>query len=85
MTTASHDKPSRLSLHASAYFGRRGFTVAEVEETIRSSAWLPAKNDRLEAAKDFVYDGEWNGRYFAAKRVPAVFVEEENEIVVVTV
>ena len=56
-----------------------------MEETIRSSAWQPTRKDRLEAAKDFPFDGEWNGRHYATKRVRAIFVEEEVEIVVVTV
>jgi hypothetical protein len=78
-------KPIRLSGHASEYLRRRGFTVADVEETIRSGDWLQAKSDRLEASKDFPFDGEWNGRYYATKRVRAVFVDEAVEIVVVTV
>lgn len=34
MTMASRDKPIRFSAHASGYRERRGFTEAEVEETI---------------------------------------------------
>jgi hypothetical protein len=85
VTIAPHDKPIRLSVHASDYLNRRGFSEAEVVETIRESAWLPARKDRLEAAKDFPYDSEWNGRHYATKRVQAIFVEEAGEIVVVTV
>lgn len=85
MTIASGDKPIRLSRHASEYRGRRGFTETEVKETIRSSAWLPAAKDRLEAARDFPFDDEWNGRRYATKRVRPIFVEEVDEIVVVTV
>ena len=85
MTATARDKPIRLSGHASGYATRRGFTEAEVETTIRTEPWLPARNDRLEAAKDFPCDGEWNGRYYATKRVRPIFVEEADEIVVVTV
>jgi len=39
----------------------------------------------LEASLDFPYNGIWNGKYYATKRVRPVFVEERDEIVVVTV
>ena len=85
MTTPPHEKPIRLSGHAGGYRTRRGFTDAEVEATIRTSPWLPARNNRLEAIKDFPFDAEWNGRHYATKRVRPVFIEEPDEIVVVTV
>jgi hypothetical protein len=62
MLTA-REKPVRLSVHANEYRERREFTEAEVEETIRTSTWMPARKDRLEAAKDFPYNGEWNRRH----------------------
>jgi hypothetical protein len=68
-------KPIRLSAHAHGYLARRGFTEAEVEETIRTSAWTPARGGRLEAAKDFSYHALWNGSFFATKGVRPVFVE----------
>jgi len=78
-------KPIRLSAHAREYIDRRGFTQAEVEDAIRSSAWKPAAQGRLECAKDFRFGREWNGVSYATKRVRPIFVEYENEIVVVTV
>ena len=85
MTNGPSGKPIRLSGHALGYQSRRGFAVAEVEDTIRTSPWLPARNNRYEAMKDYPYDGDWNGRRYATKRVRPVFVEEPAEIVVVTV
>jgi hypothetical protein len=85
VTEAPGDKPIRLSQHASGYLDRRGFTRTEVEETINAGQRSLAKQDRLEAMKDFAYDSDWNGRRYATKRVRAVFVEEDTEIVVVTV
>jgi hypothetical protein len=78
-------KPIRLSAHARGYLARRGFTQAEVEETIRTSPWTPARFGRIEAARDLPYHGVWNGTFFATKRVRPVFVETPTEIVVVTV
>ena len=63
---------------------RRGFTVAEIEEAIRTSPWDAAELGRLECRKDFPYGREWNGKIYATKRVRPVFVEEATELVVVT-
>ncbi|WP_447973918.1 hypothetical protein [Nitrospira sp. Kam-Ns4a] len=78
-------KPIRLSAHAQQYTERRGFTVVEVEQTIRNSTWKAAMASRLECAKDFPFNREWNGVVYATKRVRPIFVEEEQEIVVITV
>jgi hypothetical protein len=48
------NKPIRLSAHALGYTTRRGFTVSEVEESIRSSTWRPADLGRLECRKDCI-------------------------------
>ena len=67
------------------YMSKRGFTIAEVEDAIRTSSWTPAELDRLDCRKDFPYDKEWNGIVYGIKQVRPVFVEEAAEIVVVTV
>jgi hypothetical protein len=64
---------------------KRGFTVAEVEEAIRTSPWGTAELGRLECRKDFPYGKEWNGKVYSTKQVRPVFVEEAAEIVVITV
>jgi len=78
-------KPIRLSDHASRYGAKRGFTVAEVEEAIRTSPWDAAELGRLECQKDFSYGKEWNGKVYATKQIRPVFVEEAGQIVVITV
>ena len=78
-------KPIRLTKHAQGYIHRRGFSVAEVEETIRTTLWQPAELRRLECQKDFPFGREWNGKIYSTKRVRPVFVEEATEIVIVTV
>jgi hypothetical protein len=55
-------KSIRLSKHALDYAEKRGFTVAEVEESIRTSSWGAAELGRLDCRKDFAYGKEWNGR-----------------------
>ena len=78
-------KPIRLSNHASRYMSKRGFTIIEVEETIRTAPWQPTELGRLDCRKDFSFDKEWNGKVFSTKQVRPIFVEEAGEIVVVTV
>jgi len=67
------------------YAASRGFTVAEVEDAIRTSAWGAAELGRLDCRKDFAYGREWNGKVYATKQVRPVFVDETEEIVVITV
>jgi hypothetical protein len=78
-------KPIRLSEHALRYRSKRGFTVAEVEETIRTSPWVSTELGRLDCRKDFPYAKEWNGKVYVTKQVRPIFVEEAGEIVVITV
>jgi len=78
-------KRIRLSNHALRYMARRGFTLAEVKEAIRTRPWQPAELGRLECRQNFRYDKEWNGKMYVTKQVRPVFVEEAMEIVVVTV
>ncbi len=69
-------KPVRLSGHAFRYITKRGFTAAEVEEAIQTTAWSPAELQRLECRKDFSYHQQWNGKFYATKQVRPVFVDE---------
>jgi len=78
-------KPIRLSGHTRENVGYRGATEIEVVETIRTTSWEPAEQGRLEYRKDFAYGQEWNGKFYATKQVRPIFVEEVDEIVVVTV
>ena len=78
-------KPIRLSAHALSYMAMRGFTAAEVEDAIRSSRWEPAELGRMECRKAFPFNREWNKKLYATKEVRPIFVEEADEIVVVTV
>lgn len=78
-------KPIILSEHAKEQIVFRGATVEEVIETIRSSPWETAESGRLECKKEFPFENQWNKRYYKTKQVRAIFVDEPNEIVVITV
>ena len=78
-------KPIRLSNHALRYTSKRGFTVAEIEDAIQTSPWIPAELGRLDCRKNFAYGKEWNGKVYATKQIRPIFVEEAEEILVITV
>ena len=78
-------KPVRLSGHARYQLTRRGVSEAEVVEVIQTAVWEPIELDRLQCRKDFPFGEEWNGRFYQTKQVRPIFVEEADEIVVVTV
>lgn len=78
-------KPVRLSAHALSYTKKRGFTASEVEEAVRSSPWIPAEMGRLECHGDLPFGREWNGTIYKTKRVRPIFVQEADEILIVTV
>ncbi len=78
-------KPIRFSKHALGYTAKRGFTVAEVENAIRTGKRGAAELGRLDCRKNFPYHKEWNGKICATKQVRPVFVENREEIVVITV
>jgi len=78
-------KPIRLSEHAKQQLQFRGATEEEVAQTIRMETWGPAELGRLECRKNFAFNSEWNKNYYATKQVRPVFVNESDEIVVVTV
>ncbi len=78
-------KPIRLSGHARENLRFRGAIEEEVVDAIQSSKWQPAELGRWECRKDFAYGKDWNNKTYATKQVRPIFVEESEEIVVVTV
>jgi hypothetical protein len=74
-------KPIRLSGHAHEQLAHRGVTEARIITTISTSSWEPAEMGRL----DFPYHAIWNGKHYDTQQVRPIFVEEEAEIVVITV
>jgi len=78
-------KPIHLSGHARENARYRGATEEEIKEAIRTASWTPAELGRLECQKDFPYGREWNRKVYETKKVRPIFVEEADQIVVVTI
>ena len=78
-------KPVRLSAHAQSYTWKRGFTEEQVKQAIQNSPWQSTELGRLECRMDFAFGHEWNGKVYQTQQVRPIFVEEADEILVVTV
>lgn len=80
-------KPIRLSKHGAQRALLRGATTDEISETIRVSKWGPALENKQQAKKRFAFNrtSPQNQEHYRFKTVETIFVEEENEIVVITV
>ena len=78
-------KSIRLSKHALEQCKERGASEEDIRIAIIKSKWLPARDNKLECKYSFQYNGQWANKYYAIKEVRPIFVEEETEIVVITV
>jgi hypothetical protein len=78
-------KPIRFTKHALSYVDKRGFTESEVEEAILESEWIIDELGKLECRMNFEYKADWNKKYYDIKQIRPIFVEEDEEIVVITV
>lgn len=78
-------KPIRLTFHAEQRAKERGASTEEVELAIRTGMQEEAKNSRKQFRLNMEFGKDWIGTTYAIKQVVPVTVEEENEIVVITV
>ncbi|MBN1592410.1 MAG: DUF4258 domain-containing protein [Candidatus Coatesbacteria bacterium] len=74
-----------FSDHALSKMEQRGVTESEALEAIRNGERMPAKKDRLCFRRSFAFDNYWGGKWYAVKQVVPIAVEEQGEIIVVTV
>lgn len=78
-------KPIRLTHHAQTQSALRGATNVEIVEAIEDGVWEAVKKGRQMSKMNFEFNDYWGNRHYAIKQVAPVFVEEETEIVVITV
>jgi hypothetical protein len=78
-------KPVRLTSHARLQCVERGASEDEVLQAVREGDREPAKRGRTICRLNVEFGNTWQGSQYAVKQVVPVIVEEEREIVVVTV
>ncbi len=82
-------EPKRIviSNHAHARMNLRGATEDQVTETIHSERWVPAKRGKQRSKRRFDFNARSpiDKKEYRFKDVEAIFVDEPNQIVVVTV
>jgi len=79
------EKPIKFSQHALENLFDRGASEEEAEQAIRTGEQLPAQKGRIAFRKNFTHNAMWKGRYYQAKQVMPIVVEEPEKFVVVTV
>ena len=75
----------RLHPHAQARLIERGATEEEVIATVVGGDTFPAQFGRTGFRRNFPFNGEWNGKFYATKKVEAIAVQEEKDWLVITV
>lgn len=80
-------KTIRFSQHALEQMRLRGATREEVRETVETNPWQSAKRGKYQARKAFAFGrpSPINQQIYPFKTVHAIFADEPNEIVIVTV
>jgi len=78
-------KPIAFSKHSLLRIKERKTTKQEVIEAIREGGWQPAQKGRLTCSKVFLFEKEHYGRYYKYKEVVPIFIEEKEQILVITV
>ena len=80
-------KTIRFSPHALDQMRLRGAVMEEVSKTVETSSWQQAKYGKQQARKSFPFGqpSPINQRVYSHKTVHVIFVEEPDEIVIITV
>lgn len=74
-----------FSQHALDQLNDRGASQEEVKLAIRDGEEIPAKKGRKAFRKNFHFGSKWKDKHYKVKQVMPIVVEEDEEIVVVTV
>ncbi len=75
----------KIHPHAKERMFERGVEEREVIDTVLKGEYFPVKFSRNGFRKNFIFNGLWRGRSFNIKQVEAVTVNENNDIIVITV
>ena len=76
-----------FSNHAKIQILARGADENEVIESIEKGKWLPSKDNKQHSSKTFLFQNisPVNKQFYKFKTVDSIFVNENSEIIVVTI
>ncbi len=77
--------PVKISKHAEDSCNKRGATFDEVFSAIEHGTRESAKLGRTMCRLNIEFNQIWENKFYSTKQVAPVIVEENNEIVVITV
>ena len=75
----------RLHPHARARAAERGATEAEIIATVEGGERFAAKFGRTGFRRNFAYNNQWQGRWFASKQIEAVAVDDRGWLVITVI
>lgn len=78
-------KKINIEPHTLQRMEERGVEKAEVIEVIRNGKDFDVKYNRHGKYKIFDFNDEYLGKYYRHKRVEVIYIEEDEEVVTVTV
>ena len=78
-------KNIRFTEHALEQCNERGASEDEVKKTILNGIREDAKKGREQCKLNFQFKSLWNDQYYSIKQVVAIIIEENDEIIVITV
>ena len=75
----------KIHPHAKEHMLERGVEEKEVMDTVLKGESFPVKFDRNGFRKNFIFNSLWRGKNFTIKQVEAITVNENSNIIVITV
>ena len=75
----------RLHTHAKDRIAERGATEEDVRLTVEPGERFAGKYGRSGFRRNFLFNREWMGKYYATKQVEAYAVEEQGWLVITVV
>lgn len=78
-------KDIKIHPHAKKRMQERGASEDEIIKTVETGENFPAKFGRIGYRRNFVFDGKWRGKIYGTKQIEVFTVEEEGDLIIVTV
>ncbi len=75
----------KIHPHALQRCQERGATLEEITLTVEKGEVFPAKFDRTGFRHNFIYNNEWNSKYYMIKQIEAFAIKENDEWLVITI